>query len=186
MNQETSTLPLINTNKSIDFNTNFNGYINNSGLSSPQFLKSPLGNSFNTIEGIRITNKMATNLQTVIEKLDLVPDLEDKADQIDLNNDFNFMKNFRNRKFQKYKSVSDLEEINKFNFSIINNQKWGLESLNIRKNEMRKMNVFKPNKESLAKEIGKFFNLFNRNWYCKLKTSKIKTFKYVIKQKIVI
>lgn len=121
-------------------------------------MKGSLGKSLNSNEGIRITNKMTTSLKTALDKLDLVPELDEKLAEenpIRNENNFNFMKNPRTRKFQKFKSVSDLEEINKFNFSIINNQKWGLESLNLKKSDSRKLNVQKPTRQTLAKELGK-------------------------------
>lgn len=156
-NQDYTSLPMINNNKSINFDSNYNNYFNNSNISSPIFMKNPLGKSLIQNESIRMTNKMTTSLKTVLDKLDLVPELDEKLAEEDISkneNNYSFMKNPRARKFQKFKSVSDLEEINKFNFSIINNQKWGLESLNIRKNDSRKLNIQKPNKLTLAKELG--------------------------------
>jgi hypothetical protein len=125
-------------------------------------MKGSLGKSLNFNEGIRITNKMITSLKTALDKLDLVPEIDEKLveeDVIKNENNVNFMKNPRTRRFQKFKSVSDLEEINKFNFSIINNQKWGLESLKLRKSDSRKLDIQKPTRQTLAKELGKNLSL---------------------------
>ena len=121
-------------------------------------MKNSLGKSLILNNSIRLANKMTSSLKTVLDKLDLVPELDEKlAEEGDSKNqnNYNFIKYPRNRKFQKIKSVSDLEEIDKFNFSIINNQRWGLESLNLRKIDTRKLKVQKPTRQTLAKEIGK-------------------------------
>jgi hypothetical protein len=123
-------------------------------------LKSPLGKSLISNESIRINNKMTISLKTILDKLDIVPELDEKLTREDpekFKNNFNLMKNPRNRKLQKFRSISDLEEINKFNFSIINNQKWGLESLNLRKSDPIKINIHKPTRQTLLKELSKIY-----------------------------
>lgn len=103
---------------------------------------------------------MTISLKTILDKLDIVPELDEKLTREDpekFKNNFNLMKNPRNRKLQKFRSISDLEEINKFNFSIINNQKWGLESLNLRKSDPIKINIHKPTRQTLLKELSKIY-----------------------------
>ncbi len=153
-----NSFPLINNKKLNDVDANSNNYYNNSSFSSPIFMKGTLGKSLISNDSIRITNKMTTSLKTVLDKLDSVPELDEKiaqGDHIRNENNLNFMKNISNRRFQKFKSLSDLEEINKFNFSIINNKNWGLESLNLGKSDSQKLNLPKPNKKTLSKELGK-------------------------------
>jgi len=130
----------------------------NSNLSSPLFMRGSLGKSLSFNEGIKLSNKLTTSLKVAIDNLDLVPELDERAleeEKLKKENEINIFKNLRNKRNYKFRSISDLEEINKFNFSIVNNKKWGSESLNIKKNDNKLMTVKKPTKSTLAKEIGK-------------------------------
>lgn len=95
------------------------------------------------------------NLKNTIDTLDLIPEIDEKfAAEPDIMQKNTFMDIFKKRKNDNFKS-QDLEEINKFNLSIINNTKWGTDSMNKGRMEPKSRMVMKPTQKELEKEIGK-------------------------------
>ena len=111
-------------------------------------------------EGIRLSNKETLNLQNTINSLDLIPELEEKLTAEPGNaQKKTFMDIFGKKRIDHIK-MKNLEEINKFNMSIINNTKWGEDSKNLGKVELGNRNVIKPTLKELEKTIGKFIIIF--------------------------
>ena len=120
------------------------------------YFRNHLYNSTPSLEGIKITNKMTINLKNTLDTLDLIPEIDEKlAEESNIKN--NFLEIFKMKKVDVTKS-NDLEEINKFNLSIINNIRWGSESLTRTKNEPIRKGAIKPTKKEIEKEVGK--NIF--------------------------
>ena len=109
-----------------------NQFINNSSLSMN-----------NIEEGIRISNKDTINLQSTINSLDLIPELDEKfSAEPGVLQKKTFMDIFGKKRIDHLK-MKNLEEINKFNLSIINNAKWGEDSKNVGKRELGNRSVNK-------------------------------------------
>ena len=94
------------------------------------------------------------NLKNTMEMLELIPEIDEKlANEPDINQKNTFMDIFKKRKNDKTKS-QDLEEINKFNLSIMNNLKWGTDSMNKGRQEPKMRMVMKPTQKEFEKELG--------------------------------
>jgi len=97
------------------------------------------------------------------EKLNAEPDIR----QVNT-----FMDIYKRKKIDTSKS-NDLEEINRFNLSIIKNNKWGTDSFNKGRIEPKTRLVIKPSQKALEKELGKKYNFFifksKINYICKFK-----------------
>lgn len=101
------------------------------------------------------------NLKNTIDTLDLIPEIDEKLGaEPDVNQKNSFMNIFKRKKFDNTKSA-DLEEINRFNLSIINNNRWGLDSLSKARDEPKRRTVIKPSQKELEKEVGNY--LINLN-----------------------
>ena len=109
----------------------------------------------NTIEeGIRLSNKETINLQTTMNSLELIPELDEKLNaEPGISQKKTFMDIFGKKRIDQIK-MKNLEEINKFNLSIINNAKWGEDSKNSGKVELGNRSVNKPTLKELEKTIG--------------------------------
>lgn len=130
-------------------------------LINNQFLNNRTMNDIE--EGIRLSNKETLNLQNTINSLDPMPDLEEKINaEPGLAQKKTFMDIFGmgRKKFDQMK-MKNLEEINKFNLSIINNSKWGEDSNNRGKVELGNKSVNKPTLKELERTIGNFNIAFN-------------------------
>lgn len=145
-------MPVLNNNKSIT-----NPIFDNSS----SFHANTVGNSLNIGEGIRLSHKVSMNLKNTIDTLDLIPEIDEKLGaEPDVNQKNSFMNIFKRKKFDNTKSA-DLEEINRFNLSIINNNRWGLDSLSKARDEPKRRTVIKPSQKELEKEVGNY--LINLN-----------------------
>jgi len=140
-----------------------NNNLSNEFSKKTSFLRNNLDHSsgyLNTVshyqipEGITLSHKVTMNLKNTIDSLELIPELEEKfALEPNLEQKNTFMDIFRRRKIANSK-LNDLEEINKFNLSIINNNKWGSDSLNKGRLEPMRRIMIKPSKKELEKELG--------------------------------
>ena len=131
-----------------------------SNLINMQFLNNTLMN--NVEEGIKLTNKETLNLRNTMDSLDLIPELDEKINaEPGINQKKTFMDIFGRKRLEQMK-IKNLEEINKFNVSIINNSKWGEDSMNKGKVEAGNRSVYKPTLKELERTIGDliFFLIF--------------------------
>lgn len=134
-------------------------------LSLPPLLKKTINedknsNMTNNVDTIKLSHKI-NSLTNVFDALDQMPEydknLEDehfRSTNIDM---FKNKKNMVDQEKEKYKESinASLEEINKFNHSIMKNIMWGQGMVNKPKpNTANKLPV-KPDQKELEKEMGK-------------------------------
>ena len=128
--------------------------INNRNLKS--LLPSPMASVTNNTDSLKISNKIMGTLKSTLDSLDLIPDYYEKAYD---NNNVDIFKKRKNYLEEKkdfhHKLIStSLEEINKFNFSIMKNRGWGQTGVDSLKLDEPKTH-FRPDKKELEKELGK-------------------------------
>lgn len=120
-----------------------------------------LKNSFS--DTIKVSNRLTTTLKIALEKLDLIPEYEDNINDNKFsytNQDlFKSMKSYGNSvvDIKEKDKENNLDEINKFNYSILNNQTWGKEIIHSKSksNDMHLTKYpVKPNMKILEKELG--------------------------------
>lgn len=132
-------------------------------------MKNALANPYGSNHSIKTSNKLVSSLKNIIEKLDLIPELDDKKNDENLEliktneenyieNIQNLIKNTRNKRLRILNSISSLDEIDKFNASIIKNKNWGAELLSQKNSPKTKRNAIKPTLSSLSKELGNIFS----------------------------
>ena len=114
-------------------------------------------------EGIRLSSKETLNLRNTMDSLELIPELDEKMNaEPGIAQKKTFMDIFGRKRLDQLK-MKNLEEINQFNYSIINNTKWGEDSLNKGKVELGNRSVNKPTLKELERTIG---NSLNFNFIC--------------------
>jgi hypothetical protein len=127
--------------------------INDRNQKIPLSLSSSINN---TSESIKVNVKLAGSLKHALEALDLIPDY--KEDSFSTNNMDIFKKRklyLEEKKQSEQKLISaSLDEINKFNYNIIQSKGWGNYGTEKQKLEEPKI-YFKPNKKELENELGK-------------------------------
>jgi hypothetical protein len=168
-------LPLINNGKiptdnsnpshNLSLNYNYNNYNNVAGSS---FSNNKKRLSYSMYHGqdikssdadgrIKLSNKMTMSLKSTLDALDLIPEYEEKIDELN-NNAINILRNRRNyiSSMDDTSNKDGMEEINKFNLSIIKNNQWG--NYNGPKKQFFDYlkSPVKPNKREIERELGKF------------------------------
>ena len=114
--------------------------------------------------GIMVNTKYGTSLRIAMEKLDLIPEYEEKKiDGVEkiINNTNLFLKKKKITE-EDLNNGNKLEDINKFNNSILKNTNWGLNDANkpySPEDNIRNTQFFKPDKKEIEREIGK--NVYN-------------------------
>lgn len=119
--------------------------------------------SFN--DSISVNKNLNVSLKSIIEKLEIVPNIVDhiESNSTIYNKDiFKNAKNFFNDKFNlKDRKTIDLEEMNRFNYSIMNDQSWGnLNGNVVSRSKNKSIDLLstkypvKPNKKIFEKELG--------------------------------
>jgi hypothetical protein len=146
-----------------DFTNSFISKLRNNS-SSPR-------NLANSIDNLKLSNKLTMSLKSTLDNLDYIPEYEEK-----LYEDEELMNNLGGRLMRDLKiKISDnkqreifdkqnasLEIINKFNYSIIRNSLWGSNSIggikdgNLNHNSVigEPVKKVKPNRKELEKEMG--------------------------------
>ena len=134
-------------------------------LSLPPLMKKAFKDEKNTLMGsnmdsMKVSNKIAS-LTSVLDALDCMPEydkkLEDEHFRSTNTDMFKNKKNLVDQEKDKFKEsiTASLEEINKFNHSIMKNSLWGHNLMNKPKpNTANKLPV-KPDTKELEKEMGK-------------------------------
>jgi DNA phosphorothioation-dependent restriction protein DptG len=134
-------------------------------LSLPPLLKRTMkeeknSQSNNNFDSIKVSQKI-NSLTNVLDALDQMPEYDKNIENEQFrstNTDmFKSRKNLTEQEKEKFKESinASLEEINKFNHSIMKNMMWGQGSQNKQKpNTANKMPI-KPDQKELEKEMGK-------------------------------
>lgn len=127
--------------------------------------KSNDGNYSNSIKSqyaltgsFKVNNKMGVSLKAALEGLDLIPEYEENITNDNLNNADNPINNsnlFKKTKNNFTDDLQVLEEINKFNLSIVNNTQWGTTGSKMPRNLNAGKVPAKPNLKEIEREVGK-------------------------------
>ena len=109
-----------------------------------------------TSDSLKVSGKLGLSLKNTLDVLDLAPDYNENAEGLNNIDIFKKRKNYlEEQKETELKIISSsLDEINKFNFSILKNKGWGQNAVDRAKNEEPKI-YHKPNKKELEKELGR-------------------------------
>jgi len=114
-----------------------------------------ISNSMHVQDEIRLSQKVTISLKNTIDPLDLIPGFDDKFSVKANNEQINsFMDIFKRGKYENKLRLNGLDEINKFNVSILNNTKWGSDTQNKEKFESKRRQILKPTLKELEKEVG--------------------------------
>lgn len=154
-NQQHS-LPVIGGNKFNDLSmVTPNGMTNL--LNTKNFVTKNTHNSMNNMETMKLSNKLTISLKSTLDVLDLIPEYEEKNYEDYLNNN-DILKNRKNE--EKKDEGGSLDDINRFNFSIIKNQQWGNNNGGKISNSSFAKHPIRPNRKELEREMGKFCSYF--------------------------
>ena len=133
-------------------------------LSLPQITKKSLkedkNNLSNNIDSIKVNNKIGS-LTTVLDALDQMPEYEKKLEDEHFRNTnsdmFKNKKNIIEQEKDKNKDLinASLEEINKFNHSIMKNSLWGQSLGSKNKPSTANKIPIKPDAKEFEREMGK-------------------------------
>jgi hypothetical protein len=112
------------------------------------------------MESIKLSNKMTMSLKSTLDALDLIPEYEEiNNNEANINNIDIIKERTRDLIESREQNIlknKSLEEINKFNLSIIRNAGWGNYIGSTNKSTDVFRHFVKPNKRELEKEMGKY------------------------------
>lgn len=139
-----------------------NNFGNSAELSLPlvnnRNLKSSLPNypsNTKIFDSLRISTKLTGTLKMALDSLDLIPEYNENHYEIYNIDIFKRRKNYLEEKKDSDKKLisSSLDQINKFNYSIMRNKGWGQSAMERLKLEEPK-EYFKPDRKELEHELG--------------------------------
>jgi hypothetical protein len=132
-------------------------------LSLPKITENPNKILTNTTGSIKLNTKYGT-LKSALDGLDLIPEFDeivspDKIEKEDLNNSNLFKKTKMGKMEQSENNtegyIRSLEEINKFNLSIVKNPAWGAGKSKINTDKYNNKTFYKPSRKDVEREVGK-------------------------------
>ena len=113
------------------------------------------------------TMKMNTkygNIKTAMDALEQIQEFEEKANEGTIQHEDIFKKKkYHTTETDPGSSISSLDEINRFNSSIIKNIQWGVDTGRRQKMEISEKKIIKPDLKEIEAELGNITSNFKLN-----------------------